>query len=112
MQTNELGWMSVGATAVREQMDAVAYRVTTPISAYKITAFLIFDGTEDVVMGETLDDTDIIFWEVPDGKTAKLLAVTQEGDNFLVAFHELTTSGHPIQLDFKQQSLKSNLGRL
>jgi hypothetical protein len=111
-QTNQLGWLSVGTLAKRSLADAVPYRVTTSTSAYKVTAFLIFDETQDVVIGETLDATDIVFWEVPDGKSAKLLAVTQEGDNFLIAFHDLTTSGNPIELNFKNVSLSEVLGVL
>lgn len=112
VKTNKMGWMSIGANNSRASSDVVPYRVTSPISAYKITAFLIFDETKDIVLGETLDDTDIVFWEVPDGKNAKILAVTQEGDNFLVAFHRLTTSGNPIKLDFKQLNLQDLLERL
>lgn len=112
MKTNQLGWLSVGNKAERKVDNVVPYRVTSTISAYKITAFLIFDDTQDIVVGETLDDTDIIFWEVPDGRSAKLLAVTQEGDNFLVAFHAITTSGNPVQLEFKQERLKDLLERL
>ncbi len=112
IQTNQLGWLSVGTLAKRSVVDAVPYRVTTTTSAYKVTAFLIFDETQDVVIGETLDATDIVFWEVPDGKSAKLLAVTQEGDNFLIAFHDLTTSGNPIELNFKNRSLSEVLGIL
>lgn len=112
MQTSQLGWLSVGSPAKRPVADAVPYRVTTPTSAYKVTAFLIFDETQDIVLGETLDATDIVFWEVPDGKSAKLLAVTQEGDNFLIAFHDLTTSGDPIELNFKNVSLSEVLGIL
>jgi hypothetical protein len=112
IETNQLGWLSVGNVAKRSVADAVPYRVTTSTSAYKVTAFLIFDETQDIVIGETLDATDIIFWEVPDGKSAKLLAVTQEGDNFLIAFHDLTTSGNPIELNFKKVSLSEVLGIL
>jgi len=110
LKTNQLGWLSVGQKAKRKNNDAVPYRIISDISAYKITAFLIFDETQDVIVGETLDETDIVFWEVPDGKSAKLLAVTQEGDTFLVAFHELVTSGNPIKLDFKNESLRDILG--
>jgi hypothetical protein len=110
LKTNQLGWLSIGQKAKRENNDAVPYRVTSDVSAYKITAFLIFDETQDVVVGETLDDTDIVFWEVPDGKSAKLLAVTQEGEFFLIAFHELITSGNPIKLEFKNKSLRDILG--
>jgi len=112
MQTSQLGWLSIGSPAKKPVADAVPYRVTTPTSAYKVTAFLIFDETQDIVLGETLDATDIVFWEVPDGKSAKLLAVTQEGDNFLIAFHDLTTSGDPIELNFKNVSLSEVLGIL
>lgn len=112
IETNQLGWLSVGHVAKKSVADAVPYRVTTSTSAYKVTAFLIFDDTQDIVIGETLDATDIIFWEVPDGKSAKLLAVTQEGDNFLIAFHDLTTSGNPIELNFKKVSLSKVLGIL
>lgn len=112
IETDQLGWLSIGNLAKRSIADAVPYRVTTPTSAYKVTAFLIFDDTQDIVIGETLDATDIVFWEVPDGKSAKLLAVTQEGDNFLIAFHDLTTSGNPIELNFKNISLSEVLGLL
>lgn len=112
LRTNQLGWLSVGSLAPKAVADAVPYRVTTTTSAYKITAFLIFDETQDIVLGETLDATDIVFWEVPDGKSAKLLAVTQEGDNFLIAFHDLTTSGNPIELKFKNVRLSEVLGVL
>lgn len=112
IQTSQLGWLSVGRSAKRLRTDAVPYRVKTPTSAYKVTAFLILDETQDIVIGETLDATDIVFWEVPDGKSAKLLAVTQEGDNFLIAFHDLTTSGDPIELNFKNVSLSEILGTL
>lgn len=112
IKTNQLGWLSVGNLAKRTLADAVPYRVTTATSAYKVTAFLILDDTQDIVLGETLDATDIVFWEVPDGKAAKLLAVTQEGDNFLIAFHDLTTSGNPIELNFKNVSLSEVLGVL
>ncbi|WMX14651.1 MULTISPECIES: hypothetical protein [unclassified Aureispira] len=111
-QTNQLGWLSVGCKAQRATVDAVPFRVTSPTSAYKVTAFLILEDTQDIVLGETLDATDIVFWEVPDGKAAKLLAVTQEGDNFLIAFHHLTTSGNPIELNFKNISLSEVLGTL
>lgn len=112
IQSNQLGWLGVGHSAKRSLTDAVPYRVTTPTSAYKVTAFLIFDETEDIVVGETLDATDIVFWEVPDGKSAKLLAVTQEGDNFLIAFHDLMTNGDPIELNFKNVTLAEVLGTL
>jgi hypothetical protein len=112
IQTSQVGWLSVGKVAKRSLTDAVPYRVTTPTSAYKVTAFLIFDETQDIIIGETLDATDIVFWEVPDGKPAKLLAVTQEGDNFLIAFHDLTTNGNPIDLNFKNVSLSEVLGLL
>ena len=112
LQTSQLGWMSVGKAAKRSPADAVPYRVRTTTSAYKVTAFLIFDETQDVVLGETLDATDIIFWEVPDDKPAKLLAITQEGDHFLIAFHDLRTNGAPIQLDFKNVRLSDVLGVL
>jgi hypothetical protein len=112
IETNQLGWLSVGKVAKRSVADAVPYRVTTSISAYKVTAFLVLDETQDIVIGETLDATDIIFWEVPDGKPAKLLAVTQEGDSFLIAFHDLTTDGNPIELNFKKVSLSEVLGIL
>ncbi|CAA6814806.1 MAG: Unknown protein [uncultured Aureispira sp.] len=112
LQTNQLGWMSVGKVAKRALTDAVPYRVRTATSAYKVTAFLIFDETQDVVVGETLDATDIIFWEVPNGKAAKLLAITQEGDHFLIALHDLTTSGDPIELNFKNVRLSEVLGVL
>lgn len=112
IQTSQLGWLGVGRAAKRSLTDAVPYRVTTPTSAYKVTAFLIFDETQDIVIGETLDATDIVFWEVPDGKSAKLLAVTQEGDNFLIAFHDLTTNGDPIELNFKNVTLAEVLGTL
>lgn len=109
MQVSELGWLGIGEKALSKNLDAVPYRVTTPISAYKITAFLIFDKSQHIVLGETLDATDIVFWEVPDGQSAKLLAVTQEGDNFLVAFHDLTTNGNPIELNFKRTKLSDLL---
>lgn len=112
LKTNQLGWLGLGQKSDKKSTDAVPYRVTTTTSAYKITTFLIFDKTQDIVIGETLDATDIVFWEVPDGQSAKLLAVTQEGDNFLVAFHEVVTSGNPIQLQFKQIELKEVLGRI
>ncbi|BDS14025.1 OmpA family protein [Aureispira anguillae] len=112
IQTNQLGWLSVGNIAQRKDTDAVPYRVTTGISAYKVTAFLIFNETKDIVIGETLDATDIVFWEVPDGSKAKLFAVTQEGDNFLIAFHDLTTNGNPIELEFRQVSLEQILDAL
>lgn len=112
MKIQEFGWLSIGNHAKEGGIDAVPYRVTTPISAYKITAFLIFDDSQQVVIGETLDATDIVFWEVPDGQTAKLLAVTQEGDDFLIAFHDLTTSGNPIELNFKAVRLAEILDKL
>lgn len=112
IQTQELGWLSFGQLAKRNYATTVPYRVKTPISAHKITAYLIFDKTQDVVRGETLDATDIVFWEVPDGAAAKVLAITQERDNFLVAFQELVTSGDPIELDFQPFSLRAILNLL
>ena len=105
LKTNQLGWLSVGRKIAAMKENAVPYRAISSMSAYKVIAFLIFDETQDIVIGETLDERDIIFWEVPDGKTAKLLAVTKQGDSFLVAFHELVTSGDPIQLEFKNVSI-------
>ncbi len=109
LKTNQLGWLSVGRKIAAMKENAVPYRAISSMSAYKVIAFLIFDETQDIVIGETLDERDIIFWEVPDGKTAKLLAVTKQGDSFLVAFHELVTSGDPIQLEFKNESLRNIL---
>lgn len=112
MEVQEFGWLGIGNRAPKEQIDVVPYRVTTSVSAYKIMAFLIFDESQQVVMGETLDATDIVFWEVPDGQSAKLLAVTQEGEDFLIAFHDLTTNGNPIELNFKSARLREVLDML
>lgn len=112
LKTNQLGWLGLGQKNNNNLQNAVPYRVTTANSAYKVTAFLIFDKTQDIIVGETLDATDIVFWEVPDGQSAKLLAVTQEGENYLVAFHEVVTNGNPIRLEFKPMGLKEILGQI
>lgn len=112
LKTAKLGWLGIGTKSKLSTNELVPYRVKSAISAYKITAFLILEETQEIVLGETLDETDIVFWEVPDGKSAKILAVTQEGDNFLVAFHQLTTGGNPINLEFRGQTIKEALEQL
>ncbi len=105
-QTNQLGWVSIGNSSKRAVLKSVPYRVVTDLSAYKITAFLIFDDNQDIVIGEVLDDSDIVFREVPEGETARLLAVTKDDEGFKVAFHHIIINGSPVLLEFKKESLK------
>ena len=101
--------MTMAATTSPQNYETVPYRVTTPMSAYKVTAFLLLEETGLIVKGEILDETDIVFWEVPDKSAATLLAVTQRGEDFLVALHPLQTNGVPVELKFEAQSLKKLL---
>lgn len=109
IESQQLGWMTMAATTSPQNHETVPYRVTTPMSAYKVTAFLLLEETGLIVKGEILDETDIVFWEVPDNSAATLLAVTQHGEDFLVALHPLQTNGVPVELKFENQSLKKLL---
>jgi hypothetical protein len=79
-------------------------RVVSPISAYKVSTFLLYE--DQIWKGAVIDQSDIVFWEVPEGKEAKLLAITKEGDDFLIAWQAINTSDSSTKLEFTKQSLR------
>jgi len=104
LQTQQLGWLGLAQKETSSNESGIPYRAMSSISAYRISAFLLFENKQ-IIAGEPLDERDIIFWEVPDNRPAKILAITKENDQFLIALHDVMTDGNPVQLEFKYMPL-------
>ncbi len=107
-EVNQLGWMCVAKTQSTNTEKLVPFRVLSDVSAYQVAAFLLFEN-EAIVQGEAIDETDIVFWEVPEGKKATLIAVTKHKAGFKIAFQQVETNGHPQTIEYNYKELSSLL---
>lgn len=111
LKTSQMGWLGMSSESPSTTNNQVApYRVISPISTYKVSAFLIYDN--QILVGEVADQSDIVFLGVPADKEVKLLAITKENDEFLIAWQSFNTHNHAIRLDFKPQSLRKIIGTI
>lgn len=110
LPSQELGWNSLAVPSTTIGQELVPYRVKLPVSAYKVLTFLVYD--QQVIIGEILDETDVVFWEVPNQKAAHILAITKQGEQFLTAWQPLKVGDDNLVLKFLPQSLEKILEEL
>lgn len=103
---SQLGWVSVAMPRPKSSSSLVPFRVQSTASAYKVRSFLIFED-KSIVLGEALDATDIVFWEVPEGQKATLVALYYDQNKFKIACQQVITNGNPPKIDYNYNQLSS-----
>ncbi len=111
LKINELGWLALASPA-KMKKDLIPFRVLSNLSAYNVTAFLVYDNNQQILLGEAVSETEIIFSDIPNNSSAKVLAIVKEGEEFLVAWQPVRTDGKTIELDFKLQDITTILSYL
>ena len=76
-----------------------------------MSVFLVFDN-QSIVVGEAIDESDIVFWEVPEGKSATLIAISKNKSGFQVAHQKVETNGLPITIEYRYKNLSSLLPKI
>lgn len=110
-EIHQLGWMCVAKVQSKTPEQLVPFRVLSTSSAYQVSAFLVFDN-QSIVVGEAIDESDIVFWEVPEGKSATLIAISKNKSGFQVAHQKVETNGLPITIEYRYKNLSSLLPKI